>query len=94
MSIYMTVFKCICMHEYMYVCMYVLYAYIRVCMHLCEYAYMYICMHACVHTCMYMCWVLSGTGHCPSWEGELSGEVSGGIVQRGNVRALDKGNGI
>src|SRR6218665_813331 len=57
MSIYMTVYKCICMHEYMYVglCMHVLYAYIRVCIHLCVYTYMYIYIYACVHTCMYIC---------------------------------------
>ena len=45
-------YKCICMHAYIYVCMYVLYAYIRVCMHLCVYACMYICMHVCIRVYM------------------------------------------
>src|SRR6218665_1926237 len=36
------------------VCMYVLYAYIRVCMHLCVYACMYICMHVCIPVCIYV----------------------------------------
>ena len=66
----------------MYVCMYVLYAYILVCMHRCVYACMYICMHACIHVCIYVIFklgferygegiVLVGRGNCP-------GEVSGG----------------
>ena len=86
MSIYMTVYKCICMHEYMYVCMYVLYAYIRVCMHLCVYAFMYICMHVCIRICIYVILKLGFErygGNCPIWEGELSG----GIVRGGNVRS-------
>src|SRR6218665_2327685 len=87
MSIYMTVFKCISMHEYMYVC---------VCMHLCVYACMYICMHVCIQVCIYVIFKLGFEwygGNCPSWEGELSGgELSGGsvrgrIVQGGNARA-------
>src|SRR6218665_640038 len=41
MSIYMTVYKCICMHEYMHVCMNVLYAYIRVCNCACIYVYIF-----------------------------------------------------
>src|SRR6218665_1567955 len=47
----------VCMNIRMYVCnacMYVLYAYIRVCMHLCVYACMYICMHVCIHVCIYV----------------------------------------
>src|SRR6218665_655705 len=77
----MTVFKCICMHEYMYVCMHVLYSYIRVCMHLCVYACMYICMHVCINVCIYVIFklgferyrgiVLVGRRNCPG--GELSG---------------------
>src|SRR6218665_990060 len=72
----------------MYASMYVLYAYIRVCMHLCVYAFMYICMHVCIHICIYVIFkldferygggeiVLVGRGNCP-------GELSGGSV-RGN----------
>ena len=63
--------------------MYVFYAYIRVCMHLCVYA----CMYISVHTCMYVIFKLdfeqNGRGNFPSWEGELSG----GIVRGGNVRS-------
>ena len=56
MSIYITVFKCICMHEYMYVCMhvYIVCVYTCVCMHPCVYACMYICMHVCIHVCIYV----------------------------------------
>src|SRR6218665_1129583 len=58
----------------MNICMYVLYAYIRVCMHLCVYACMYICMHGCIHVCMYVIFKLGfeqyERGNCPSWEGE------------------------
>ena len=78
--------------------MYVLYAYIRMCMYLCVYACMYICMHVCIHVCIYVIFklgferyggiVLVGRGNCP---GELSGEFSGGSVQGklsgGNVRS-------
>ena len=61
MSIYMTVYKCICLPEYMYVCMYVcmylcivcvytcVHAYICICM----YVYMYACLQLCIHVCMY-----------------------------------------
>src|SRR6218665_4140438 len=63
----------------MYCGMYVLYAYIRVCMHLCVYACMYICMHVRIHVCMYAIFKLGfeqyGRGNCPSWEGELSGGI-------------------
>ena len=68
----------------MCVCMYVLYAYIRVCMHLCVYACMYICMHVCIHVCIYVIFKLGFErygGNCPSWEGELSGVVSGENVR-------------
>src|SRR6218665_575255 len=69
----------------MYASMYVLYAYIRVCMHLCVYAFMYICMHVCIHVCIYVifkfCFERYG-GNCPSWERELSG---------GSVRELSRG---
>src|SRR6218665_2895532 len=64
----------------MYVCMHVLCAYIRVCMHLCVYACMYIhvCMHVCIHVCIhvYVIFKLDFERYgenCPSWEGELSG---------------------
>src|SRR6218665_2314934 len=84
MSIYMTVFKCISMHEYMYVC---------VCMHLCVYACMYICMHVCIQVCIYVIFKLGFEwygGNCVSWEGELSGgncpgEVSGGNCPGGEM---------
>src|SRR6218665_1598806 len=78
MSIYMTVFKCICMHEYMYVCTHVC----IVCIYTCVYASMCICMYvymyACVHTCIYVIFKLGFErygGNCPSWEGELSGGI-------------------
>ena len=70
--------------------MYVLYAYIRVCMHLCVYAFMYICMHVCIHVCIYVIFklgferyggiVLVGRGNIPGGKcpGGLSrGEMSG-----------------
>ena len=79
MSIYMTVYQCICMHEYMYVCMHVLYAYICVCMHLCVDAYMYICMHTCMYVILKLGFEQYGRGNCPSWEGNCPG----GIVQEG-----------
>ena len=83
----------------MYACMYVLYAYIRVCMHLCVYACMYICMHVCIQVCIYVIFKLGVErygGNCLSWEGELSGgncpgEVSGGNCPGGNVRAPQEG---
>src|SRR6218665_1327849 len=100
MSLFMTVFKCICMHEYMYVCKHVcivyVITYIRVCLHLCVYAFMYICMHVCIQVCIYVIFKLGfdryGGGNCPSWEGELSGGIvrgncPGEIVQGGNIRA-------
>src|SRR6218665_300167 len=66
----------------MHACMYVLYAHIRVFVHLCVYACMYICMHVCTHVCIYVIFKLGLErygGNCPSWEGELSGgELSGG----------------
>src|SRR6218665_1625849 len=90
----MTVFKCICMHEYMYVCMHVLYSYIRVRMHLCVYACMYICMHVCINVCIYVIFklgfeqyrgiVLVGRRNCPGGElsgGKCPGELSGGSVR-------------
>ena len=87
MSIYITVFKCICMHACMYcMCIYVC-ACIYVYMHVCIYACMYN-MYACVHTCMYICnfqagfWavpggiVLVGRGNCPG--GSVRGNCPGG----------------
>ena len=64
--------------------MYVLYAYIRVRMHLCVYACMYICMHVCIHVCIYAIFKLGFErygGNCPSWEVELSGGSVRGIVR-------------
>src|SRR6218665_1823803 len=91
MSIYMTVFKCICMHEYMYVCMHVCIVCVYTCVHASMCICMYVYMYACVHTCMYYVIFKSGFerygGNCPSWEGELSGNCPGGIVQGGNVRS-------
>src|SRR6218665_4183300 len=96
MSIYMTVFNCICMHEYMYVCMHVCIVCVYTCVHasmcICMYAYMY----ACVHTCMYICnfqlgferyggIVLVGRGNCPG--GIVRGKCPGGNCPGGNVRA-------
>src|SRR6218665_1728830 len=75
----MTVFKCICKHEYMYVCMYV-------CMYvLSAYIHVRVCMHLCVYVIFKLGFERYG-GNCPSWEGELSGgivrgEVSGRIVR-------------
>src|SRR6218665_666836 len=86
MSIYMTVSKCICMHEYMYVCLHVCIVCVYTCVHtsmcICMYVYMYATMHVCIHVCIYVIFKLGFErygGNCPSWEGELSG----GIV-RGN----------
>src|SRR6218665_2060722 len=62
----------------MNICMYVLYAYIRVCMHLCVYACMYICMHVRIHVYRYIILKLGFEQYgwnCPSWEGELSGGI-------------------
>jgi len=71
--------------------MYVLYAYIRVCMHLCVYTCMYIGMHVCIHVYMHVIFKLGferyDRGNCPSWEGQLSGELSGGNCPGGNVRS-------
>ena len=97
MSIYMTVYKCICMHEYMYVgyvCMYVLYAYM--CAHasmcICMYIYIYIhvCMHVCIHVCI--CVILKlgferYRGIVQVGRGNCPGELSGGIV-RGEMSVL------
>ena len=55
---------CVCMFEFIYVCMYVcmcvcmcvyvgMYVCMYVCMSVCMYVCMYVCMHACV--CMYVC---------------------------------------
>src|SRR6218665_1952444 len=93
MSIYMTVFKCLCM--------YVLYAYIRVCMHLCVYACMYICMHVCIHVCIsvifklgfeqYRGGIVRGGGGIVRGGIVRGGSVrGGGIVQGGNVRAPEQ----
>src|SRR6218665_4141155 len=71
----------------MYACMYVLYAYIRVCMYLYVYACMYICMHVCIDVCIYVILklgferykggiVLVGRGNCPG--GIVRGNCPGG----------------
>src|SRR6218665_1370854 len=80
MSIYMTVFKCICMHEYMYVRRHVCIVCVYTCVHASMCICMYVYMYACVHTCRYVIFklgferyggiVLVGGGNC---EGELSG---------------------
>src|SRR6218665_3151256 len=69
-SIYMTVYKCICMHEcmhvYMYTCMHCMHLYVCACIYVCMSAYMYVCVS-------FSSWVLSGTegivlvgrGNCP-----------------------------
>src|SRR6218665_20696 len=65
---YMTVYKCMCTHEYMYVCVYTF-----------VHTSMYICMHVCLHVCIYVIFKFGFEryrGNCPSWEGELSGELS------------------
>ena len=93
MSIYITVFKCVCMHEYMYECMHVCIVCVHTCVHASMCICMYVYMYACVHTYIYIYVifklgferyrggiVLVGKGNCPE-------EVSGGIVQGGNVRA-------
>src|SRR6218665_254769 len=91
MSIYMTVYKCICMHEYMHVCMHVcivcVYTCVKLCMHLCVYACMYLYMHVCIHVCIYVIFklgferyggiVLVGRGNCRG----------GSCWGRGNVRS-------
>ena len=82
MSIYMTVFKCICMHEYMYVRRHVCIVCVYTCVHASMCICMYVYMYACVHTCRYVIFKLGFERHggdCPSGEGELSG----GIVRRG-----------
>ena len=66
--------------------MYVLYAYIRVCMHLCVYACMYIRKHVCIHVCIYVILKLG----FERYGGKLS-YLGGGIVRgncpEGNVRS-------
>ena len=64
MSIYMTVYKCICMHEHMYVCMHVYIVCVYMCVHESMCIYMYVYRYACVHTRTYACnfQVLKGTG--------------------------------
>src|SRR6218665_719445 len=83
MSIFMTVYKCICMHEYVYVCMYACMYCVRIyvcaCIYVyCVYACLYICMQVCIHVCIhvYVIFKLDFERYgenCPSWEGELSG---------------------
>src|SRR6218665_413486 len=91
MSIYMTVFKCLCMHEYMYVCMHVCIVCVFTCMHasmcICMsiYIYLYIYMHVCIHVCIYVIFklgferyggiVLVGRGNCPG--GSVRGNCLG-----------------
>src|SRR6218665_1651463 len=91
MSIYMTVYKCICMHEYMYACMQ--YYACMYCMRIYECACIYVYMHVCIYVCMcaymyvhciYIIFKLGferNGGNSPSWEGELSG----GIVRGGKL---------
>src|SRR6218665_1300250 len=84
MSLFMTVFKCICMHEYMYVCKHVCIVCVYTCVHasmcICIYVYMYACVHTCMYICIHVCiYVIFKLGfercrgNCPSWEGKLSG---------------------
>src|SRR6218665_3912785 len=74
MSIYITVFKCICMHEYMYVRMHVC----IVCVYTCVHASMCICMYVYIYIYIYIyIYVILKLGF----------GVRGGIVQGGNVRA-------
>src|SRR6218665_952102 len=93
MSIYMTVFKCICMHEYMYVCMHVCSVCVYTCVHASMCICMYVYMYACVYTCMYNLYVilklgferegrivLVGRGNCP---GNCPGEMSVPRCRRG-----------
>ena len=73
----MSVFKCMCMHEYMYVCMHVCIVFVYTCVHASMCICMYVYMYACVHTCMYNIFklgferyggiVLVGRGNCPGW---------------------------
>src|SRR6218665_21720 len=95
MSIYMTVFKCIRMHEYMYVCMHVcivcVYACVDASMCICMYVYMYACVQLCIHVCIYVIFklgcewyggiVLVGRGNCPG--AIVRGEVSRGKLSGG-----------
>src|SRR6218665_4208444 len=82
----MTVYKCICMHEYMYVFMHVCIVCVYMCVHASMCICMYVFMYACVQTCMYVIFQFGferyGRGNCSSWEGELSG----GRIVRGIVR--------
>src|SRR6218665_2573679 len=55
MSIYMTVYQCICMHEYIYVCTHVCIVCVYMCVHASMCRCMYVYMYACVQTCMYVC---------------------------------------
>ena len=79
----MTVFKCICMHEYMYVCKHICIVRVYTCVHasMCICIYVYMCAYIMIHVCIYVIFKLGFErygGNCPSWEGELSGgEVSG-----------------
>src|SRR6218665_43624 len=70
--------------------MYVLYAYIRMCIHLCVYASMYICKHVCIRVCINIIFKLGFEwygGNCPSWDGDCpGGKLSRGIVRGGIVR--------
>src|SRR6218665_4176131 len=93
MSLFMTVFKCICMHEFMYVCKHICIVCLYTCVHvsMCICIYVYI-MYACVHTCIYVIFklgferyrggiVLVGRGIVRG--GYCPGEVSGGELSRG-----------
>src|SRR6218665_184337 len=63
----------------MYACMFVMYVYIRVCMHLCVYACIYVCMCAYMYVCIHVIFKLGfeqyGRGNCPS-----TLQFGGGIV--------------
>src|SRR6218665_2221235 len=89
MSIYMTVYQCICMHEYIYVCTHVcivcVYMFVHASMCRCMYVYMY----ACVHTCMYVC--NFKVGFLSSMGGGIV-LVGREIVRWGIVRGIVRGN--
>src|SRR6218665_264861 len=77
----------------MYACMYYMHiyvcAYIYVYMHVCTCIYVHVYMYACVHTYIYVIFKLGFErygGNCPSWEGELSGEIVQGSCPGGIVR--------
>ena len=91
MSKYMTVYKCICMHEYMCVCMLICIVCVYTCVHASMCICMYIGMHVCIYMYVYICmyfssWVLSGMGEGIVLVGRVNcpgGELSGWWIVRG-----------